>query len=1312
MKRIKALDIHKRGFITALYGLENDSFVGDDLRIYNMEQQLHLYLKDEGFETIVFYSSTDGFYAYEKESLARFMDIPASSPMQTNTQAHLFDPVKTKQPVAGRKLVHKASPSNTFQEKTYTDDFLYCPDMSRGYYIRKGRMAYDSIVSKLLSVLDNKKKVTLIIHVTMSETELSEPLARQLEERLRRISDNYQMRANKNKLLINYHLVTEENGFANSFGSLYRSIFTTPFFHNLFIAGDHHHPMKTGNVFYIGTPDKQEIRNYINRLRIIENKKTEWLALDEICSQLEAKKYTITPVSTLSNGNNEENTKALSEIFKSVSEITFESLKQGRFVISPQIEIDTKSIQQKLRQIKGQQDMSDLIISDIQSWSRQQKRERPLSFFSVGTSGVGKTFTTECVYESLKEAGFDYIRFNMTEFSQEHEGAKLIGSPPGYVGSTTRPRLFETLRKNRRLVICFDEIEKAHDTVITMLMNLLDAGSLNWNDETGDFTDCIIFFTSNLMQEEVVNTKKEMQEELNLPSAELIRTVLFQNRIRDIFKNPVHDKRLRPEFCGRIDRFLVYNTLEAEDVISIAVQTIRKANNDLSKKHFSINPTYLFEIAQSYANSMYGVRGLKKDILEAIKGNETIFLQDTKCKSDTDSIHKALLLYKDYLNKPKINIDESLLKDRLQVIKGQDEIIEVLIRDLKSWSCIPVHTQPLIFFAVGTSGVGKTFTVEQLADALKSSGYRSVIFSMTEYSRESDVTKLIGSAPGYAGAQTRPELFSHIAACRRLVICFDEIEKAHPLIMKTLMQLLDKGRLSWNGEIGDFRDCIILFTSNLEQQKMVDAKNLTLKKFDSPVEALRSSELKKSITDICCSSESFQIPVEVWGRINRFLVYNPLQAKDVIEIAIQECCQLVKKIYLKQLIYIVPDFLADLAEKCSNSPLGMRPLKDEIRNCITDAANELANSNMGKCQLIRKSKTYILHETDKESSDWGKVHSIALTTYKERKFQIHLFDKQALINKLSEVYCQEDKAQLLASKIAIWFMKPIKTAPLTLFLAGTSGTGKTYTSRIIASFLSEYGYEFTDINMAEYGNEGDVWKLIGSATGYMGSDKKPLLKQAYDHSPKQVLLFDEIEKANFKILDAIMRLMERGLITLNDTECDFSQSILIFTSNIAMDRLVTCKQQLEHKGIFCENPIYQKEMKDIIASAGFRPDILGRINTVAVYNPLNERSLIKISINEIRKLGRQYNLQINNIDAAIVKEMALLFEGSNEGARPVCNYCEMLLGEVFALSAVRYGVLDIIRTDIDNNYKLTPSKDNNIISINELYNNIIHGTKK
>ena len=165
---------------------------------------------------------------------------------------------------------------------------------------------------------------------------------------------------------------------------------------------------------------------------------------------------------------------------------------------------------------------------------------------------------------------------------------------------------------------------------------------------------------------------------------------------------------------------------------------------------------------------------------------------------------------------------------------------------------------------------------------------------MTEYSRESDLAKLIGSAPGYAGAQNRPELFSRIAACRRLVICFDEIEKAHPLIMRTLMQLLDKGRLSWNGENGDFRDCIILFTSNLEQEKMVEAKNIVIKKFKSQVEALRSNELKKSITDICCSSKSFQIPIEVWGRINRFLVYNPLQAKDVIEVAIQECCLFVK----------------------------------------------------------------------------------------------------------------------------------------------------------------------------------------------------------------------------------------------------------------------------------------------------------------------------------------------------------------------------------------------------------------------------------
>ena len=137
----------------------------------------------------------------------------------------------------------------------------------------------------------------------------------------------------------------------------------------------------------------------------------------------------------------------------------------------------------------------------------------------------------------------------------------------------------------------------------------------------------------------------------------------------------------------------------------------------------------------------------------------------------------------------------------------------------------------------------------------------------------------------------------------------------------------------------------------------------------------------------------------------------------------------------------------------------------------------------------------------------------------------------------------------------------------------------------------------------------------------------------------------------------------------------------------------------------------QKEMKSIIASAGFRPDILGRINTVVVYNPLDEKALIKVTISEIRKLGKQYNLQINNIEPSIVKEIALLFFRSDEGARPVYNYCEMQLGEVFALSTVRCGILDIIYTETDSNYKLIPSINNHVKSIDELYNNIIYGTK-
>lgn len=1284
-ERIRALRIRQRGLITALYGHENDSFIGRDLHIYTMEQMLYAYLKAEGYQTIVFYSSTDGFYAYEKKHLACFLEGKHQEASTSGSATPLFDTGKSKRPCAGRRLVQTPENKQAFSQGK--DDMVYCPDLSRGYYVRKGRMAYEAVVSKILSALDRMKQLVVIMHVTMSETELAEPLVRQLEDRLRRMAIDQALRSGENKLLVDYHLVGDKGAFGQAFNTIYRSIFTTPFFRNLFLKMENGQQLPSEQVFYVDCPKADEIIAYIHRLRLLNQKKVGWGALREICKQLVERNYRMSQ---------------LEPILEACPEISFEVLKKERLVFTPQIEVNGELLLQKLSEVKGQSDMASLIQSDILQWAQQAKRIRPLSFFCVGTSGVGKTFTTECVHQALQETGYDYVRFNMTEFMQEHEGAKLIGSPPGYVGSTTRPKLFEALRKNRRLIVCFDEIEKAHDTVITMLMNLLDAGSLSWNNEEGDFTDCILFFTSNLMQEEVVRTKRELMEEFNLSASELVKSNQFQNRIRDIFKNPVNEKSLRPEFCGRVDRYLVYNTLSAKDIIEIALTTVRKDSRSDAYRNRPVKPACLFQWAKDYAGSMYGARGLKKDVQVQLSQSDQLFLPDERVDADQYSTESALVLYEDYQNRPKIQVDIERLRERLSLVKGQMEIIEVIVSDIKAWSYIPIHQQPLNFFSVGTSGVGKTFTAELLAEALKPQGYRSVVFSMNEFSRESDIGKLIGSAPGYAGAQQRPELFKRIASCSRLVICFDEIEKAHPQIMRTLMQLLDKGKLSWNGETGDFRDCIILFTSNLEQQKMVEAKNVVLKKYASSTAALRSSELKQRIAEICCASKSFQVPVEVWGRISRFLVYNPIQAKDVMEVALQETTSLVKKIYRKQLVNVCADFLATMAERYSNHPLGMRPLKDDIRSVVTDSVEECMCSTTLTCQLIKQNERYVMVPANTQSVCQDQLIAQAMEIYEKNRFKVQEFDKTALRKKLLQVYSQEDKADLLASKVSIWFTRPVKRAPLTLFLAGTSGTGKTYTSQIIAAFLASYGYEFTDINMSEYGNEGDVWKLIGSATGYVGSDKQPLLKQAYDRSPKQVILFDEIEKAHSKILDTIMRLMERGLITLNDTECDFSQSILIFTSNVVMDQLVHQKRLLEQQGIYVDNPAYQQTMKRLMAGAGFRPDILGRINTVAVYNPLSFDSLCKVVISETRKLGTQYALHINRIDTAFVKHVASLFTESNEGARPVANYCETALGELFALSTLRSGLLDIVTNN--DQLSLIPSIDQKSLSIQELYN--------
>lgn len=265
------------------------------------------------------------------------------------------------------------------------------------------------------------------------------------------------------------------------------------------------------------------------------------------------------------------------------------------------------------------------------------------------------------------------------------------------------------------------------------------------------------------------------------------------------------------------------------------------------------------------------------------------------------------------------------------------------------------------------------------------------------------------------------------------------------------------------------------------------------------------------------------------------------------------------------------------------------------------------------------------------------------------------FSMELLSRALSKVHGQQDSMKIIVSNVCTWIRRPDdKKVPLVLMLAGTSGTGKTFTVETLSNTLRSYGYLFVKLPMNEYKSAGDTWKLLGSAAGHVGSDQDAPLFAARKESERLVILFDEIEKAHESIFETIMTLMEKGELTNGRGEAfDFRQSIIFFTTNLAMNELLERKKELISSGNKLESYLFQQSVKDILRNNRVKPEVCGRIDTVLIYNTLTKETVARIAIEEIRDLGRIYNRSINNIAKSLLVEIINQTADSREGARPI-----------------------------------------------------------
>lgn len=238
------------------------------------------------------------------------------------------------------------------------------------------------------------------------------------------------------------------------------------------------------------------------------------------------------------------------------------------------------------------------------------------SFLFLGPTGVGKTEMAKAIAEQLLDDENKIIRFDMSEYGERHEVAKLIGAPPGYVGYGEGGQLTEKVRSNPYSVILFDEFEKAHPDVFHILLQVLDEGFLT--DAQGvkvSFRNCVIVGTSNIGSEILTDRKRPV----GIGSQSEIWDKHQENEL--ILKEV--RKFLRPEFINRLDEIIIFNSLTSGDLFKILDFQIR----NLEERLMSLGMKLRFEpeakeyVIRSIGSSRFGARPLARS-LETLVENE------------------------------------------------------------------------------------------------------------------------------------------------------------------------------------------------------------------------------------------------------------------------------------------------------------------------------------------------------------------------------------------------------------------------------------------------------------------------------------------------------------------------------------------------------------------------------------------------------------------------------------------------------------------------------------------------------------------
>ena len=265
------------------------------------------------------------------------------------------------------------------------------------------------------------------------------------------------------------------------------------------------------------------------------------------------------------------------------------------------------------KRVIGQKKAIDAVSNAVRrARSGLSPEDRPIgTFIFMGPTGVGKTELAKSLAQFIFDSDENMIRVDMSEYMEKHSVARLIGAPPGYVGYDEGGFLTEAVRRRPYSVILFDEIEKAHQDVFNVLLQVLDDGRMtDGHGRTVDFKNTIIIMTSNVgsrfLQQAGTNNALEDSN---------VQQDVAQGITRAL------KEAFRPEFLNRIDEIITFHALTMDNIKQIAAIQIKQLNQRLKSRNLQIHldDSAMEHLAKKGYDPVFGARPLKRVIQQEIE---------------------------------------------------------------------------------------------------------------------------------------------------------------------------------------------------------------------------------------------------------------------------------------------------------------------------------------------------------------------------------------------------------------------------------------------------------------------------------------------------------------------------------------------------------------------------------------------------------------------------------------------------------------------------------------------------------------------